>query len=54
MEFPRTVFKVPGPLERGGGTYDALLVGNDDQLGSALGLGWFLTLPEAIAEKDDP
>lgn len=51
MDFPRLVFKCPGPHAYAGGTYDHKLVKSIDQFDAANSEGWFATLPEAIEGK---
>jgi hypothetical protein len=51
MEFPRLVYKCPGPYARQGGTYDHAVVNDADEHASQTGAGWFSTLPEAIEGK---
>ncbi len=51
MEFPRLVYKCPGPHARQGGTYDHAVVNDADEHASQIGAGWFNTLPEAIEGK---
>ena len=55
MNFPRTVFKNGGNLDRAGGKYSDLLVLNQAQFDKALEEGWSATLPEAInpPQKED-
>jgi hypothetical protein len=51
MEYPRFVFKCPGPFSRQGGTYDHALVSDDAEYDARLQDGWFSTVPEAIEGK---
>jgi len=51
MEYPRLVFKCPGPFSRQGGTYDHTLVSDVDEHYIRLQDGWFDTVPEAIEGK---
>lgn len=51
MEYPRLVFKCPGPYARQGGTYDHAVVNDAGEHASQIGAGWFNTLPEAIEGK---
>ncbi len=51
MEFPRLVYKCPGPYARQGGTYDHAVVNDADEHASQIGAGWFNALPEAIEGK---
>jgi len=53
MEFPRLVYKCPGPYARQGGTYDHAVVNDANEHASQIGAGWFNTLPEAIEGKED-
>lgn len=49
MEFPRLVFKCPGPLAMPGGSFAHRLVADEEQFDTAISEGWAGTLPEAIA-----
>jgi len=49
MEFPNFVYRVPGPYQRGGGTYSYLQVVDDADLSAALVAGWSATLGDAIS-----
>jgi hypothetical protein len=49
MQFPRFVFRVPGPEQCQGGTYAHKLVSDQDEYGEHLADGWHGTLPEAQA-----
>ena len=51
MEFPRLVYKCPGPYARQGGAYDHAVVNDADEHASQISAGWFNTLPEAIEGK---
>src|SRR3990167_11110301 len=48
MEFPRTVFKNHGPIERAGGTFSALLIDGREAFENALEDGWYENLAVAI------
>ncbi len=48
MMFPRYVFKDKGPYSREGGTYDSLLVANQNQYDRAIEGGWAEDIPAAI------
>lgn len=52
MEFPRLVFKVPGPMVRAGGTYAHRAVEDADDLAEAIDDGWAESIPDAIADAD--
>lgn len=49
MDFPRLVYRCPGPWQCPGGTYEALAVQDEADLAASVKAGWFATLPEAIA-----
>lgn len=51
MEFPRLVYKCPGPHSRQGGTYDYAVVNNEGEHAAQLEAGWFNSMPEAIEGK---
>lgn len=48
MEFPRLVYKTPGPNPIKGGSYAFIAVADNEGLKAALREGWFSTLPEAV------
>lgn len=48
MDFPRLVFKSPGPFKCNGGTYGHVPVENDQEYGAALSAGYHTTVPEAL------
>lgn len=48
MEFPRLVFKSPGPYKCNGGTYGHVPVENDQEYAAALAAGYHSTVPEAL------
>lgn len=54
MEFPRLVFRCPGPYPRQGGTYDFRRVVDADEMAVCVAAGWFETLPLAIEGKPKP
>ncbi|MES3022748.1 MAG: hypothetical protein V4857_14305 [Pseudomonadota bacterium] len=47
-QFPRLVFRSPGPEQCQGGTYAHALVQDEAQFDAFLGNGWHETLPEAL------
>ena len=47
MEFPRLVYRTPGPNPMQGGSYACKPVADHEELKAALREGWFATLPEA-------
>ena len=51
MEFPRLVYKAPGPNSMQGGTYASMLVTDHEELKDSFRKGWFATLPEAVEGK---
>jgi hypothetical protein len=51
MIFPSLVYRCPGPHQRAGGTYEHRQVSDEYELAAAIEVGWFATLPEAIAGK---
>jgi hypothetical protein len=51
MEFPRLVYRCPGPFPRAGGTYGTKPVNTEAEFDSAVADGWFDTLPDAIEGK---
>jgi len=53
MDYPRLVFKVPGTFDCHFGTYDYRVVKDDGELEVALVDGWFLTISEASAPKQE-
>lgn len=54
MEFPRVVFKCPGPNSCQGGSFKNHLVKDVSEFDDALSDGWHATLPEALAVKVEP
>ena len=48
MDFPRLVFKSPGPYKCNGGTYGHVPVENDQEYAAALAAGYQPTVPEAL------
>lgn len=54
MQFPRLVFRSPGPEQCQGGTYAHACVRNQDELDNRLADGWHATLPEALQPKPVP
>jgi len=54
MEFPKLVFRSPGPNQCQGGTYAHLSVVDHGDLDAALAAGWHATLPEALAPVPVP
>lgn len=48
MDFPRNVYKVPGPFQRQNGTFDMLTVETQDAHDEALSKGWHGSMPDAI------
>lgn len=51
-EYPRMLFKAPGPEEFHGGHFDTKIVNSDDERDEALDAGWHLTTPEATADYE--
>lgn len=54
MEYPRLVFKSPGPFKCNGGTYGHVPVENDAEYEAALKAGYAPTVPEALAAAQKP
>jgi len=55
MIFPTLVYKCPGDHHCTGGTYSYAAVADEAELAAKRALGWFLTLPEAMAgESEEP
>ena len=48
-DYPRMIFKAPGPEEFHGGHFDTRIIEHDEDLASALAEGWRLSTPEATA-----
>jgi hypothetical protein len=48
MDFPRLVFKSPGPFSCNGGTYGHVPVKDDTEYRAALSAGYHPTVPEAL------
>ena len=48
MDFPRLVFKSPGPFYCNGGTYGHVPVTNDAEYTAACAAGYYPTVPEAL------
>lgn len=48
MNYPRFVFKVPGPIARAGGTYDQVLANDSAELEAKKADGWFESMLDAI------
>lgn len=49
MDFPRWVFKSPGPLQCPGGSFDSRLCSDKEEMDGLLLLdGWSPTIPEAL------
>jgi len=53
MNLPTIVYRTPGTHFASTGTYDYRGADTLDQLEALRADGWFLTLPEAIAGKDE-
>ena len=51
MQFPRFVYKCPGPLQRAGGTYASLLVKSGEAFDAAMLDGWH---PDMLAAINPP
>lgn len=51
QEFPRLVFRSPGPAQCQGGSYTHNLVVDEGSFIDALANGWYASLPEAITTK---
>ncbi|MES2352080.1 MAG: hypothetical protein V4641_31310 [Pseudomonadota bacterium] len=49
MDFPRLMFRSPGPEQCQGGTYAQKLVQDEEQFSAGLQEGFHGTLPEALA-----
>ena len=49
MDFPRLVFKSPGPFDCNGGTYGHVPVENESEYEAAIAAGYHPTVPEALA-----
>lgn len=49
MEFPRLMFRSPGPEQCQGGSYSHKLVHDEEQFSEGLKDGFYGTLPEALA-----
>lgn len=49
MDFPRLMFRSPGPDQCQGGSYAHKLVHNEEQFNAALNDGYHGTIPEALA-----
>jgi|ADurb_Ile_03_Slu_FD_contig_21_3005239_length_548_multi_3_in_0_out_0_1 hypothetical protein len=54
MEFPRLVFKSPGPYYCNGGTYGHVPVENMTEYSAALAAGYSPTVPDALAAAKRP
>mgnify|MGYP000905672296 CR=1 FL=1 len=54
MEFPRLVFKSPGPYYCNGGTYGHVPVENMTEYNAALAAGYSPTVPDALAAAKRP
>ena len=52
-QYPRLVYTAPGPHECNGGTYGYELVKDEDEFQAALSVGFFPSVPEALAGKVD-
>lgn len=52
MNYPRFVFRCPGPHARAGGTYDQVIVRSEDEAAEMLADGWSETLPAAIEASE--
>lgn len=48
MEFPRLVFRSPGPDQCQGGTYAHASVADQEDFDAALAEGWYASVPEAL------
>lgn len=48
MDYPRFVYKIPGPFQMAGGTYNRELVNGEVEMAKKLEDGWYGTLSEAI------
>lgn len=53
LSFPTLVYKTPGSHACDGATFDYLPVHNEDELANAIKRGYYLSLPEAIANEHD-
>lgn len=51
MIYPRFVFKNGGPIQRAGGSYDSVLVADEEAHAAKLADGWFDSIPDAIEGK---
>lgn len=51
IEFPRLVFQDGGKERRPGGFYSYLLVEDEVDYRTALSIGWYATLPDALEKK---
>ncbi|MES2320186.1 MAG: hypothetical protein V4631_22135 [Pseudomonadota bacterium] len=54
MQFPRLMFRTPGPDQCLGGTYANQLVRNAEEFEARQSEGWHPTLPEALAPTPAP
>lgn len=51
MDFPRFMFRAPGPEQCQGGTYAQKLVQDEKEFSQGLQDGYYSTLPEALAPE---